>query len=104
LTLDPTRASTYANLGTELLALNRVEDAAAVLGDAENRKFRTEDLFQVNYLRAFLRGDSAEMQRILAQSSDFPEAQMRLLPAQANTEAYYGHFEKADELAAPPPT
>ena len=99
LTLDPARASTYANLATELLALNRAEDAAAVLAEAENRKFRTEPLLQVNYLRAFLRGDSAEMQRILVQSSDFPGAQMRLLSQQANTEAYYGHFEKADELA-----
>jgi serine/threonine protein kinase/tetratricopeptide (TPR) repeat protein len=99
LTLDPTRASTYANLATELLALNRVEDAAAVLREAETRKFRTELLFQVNYLLAFLRDDRAEMQRILAQSSDVPGAQMHLLSQQANTEAYHGHFARADELA-----
>ena len=99
LTLDPTRASTYSNLATQLLALNRVEDAAAVLTEAENRKFRTEQLLQVNYLRAFLGGDRAAMQRILAQSSDVPGAQMRLLTQQANTEAYYGRFAKADELA-----
>jgi hypothetical protein len=79
--------------------LNRLEDAEAVLTEAEKRKFQTDFLLQVIYWKAFLRNDGAEMQRILVQSSDVPGAQALILSQQANTEAYHGHFEKADELS-----
>jgi DNA-binding winged helix-turn-helix (wHTH) protein/Tfp pilus assembly protein PilF len=99
LSLDPTRSTTYANLAANLLVLNRLEDAEAVLAEAEKRKFQSDFLLQVRYWRAFLRNDGAEMQRILVQSSDVPGAQGLILSQQANTEAYHGHFEKADELS-----
>jgi DNA-binding winged helix-turn-helix (wHTH) protein/Tfp pilus assembly protein PilF len=99
LNLDPTRSTTYANLAEDLLSLNRLQDAEAVLAEAEKRKFQTDFLLEVNYLKAFLRNDGAEMQRILVQSSDVPGAQGLLFSQQANTEAYHGHFEKADELS-----
>jgi DNA-binding winged helix-turn-helix (wHTH) protein/tetratricopeptide (TPR) repeat protein len=99
LILDPTRSTTYANLAGNLLLLNRLEDADAVLAEAEKRKLQTDFLLQVLYWRAFLRNDEKEMQRILVQSSDVPGAQALILSQQANTEAYHGHFEKADELS-----
>ena len=99
LSLDPTRSTTYANLAADLLVLNRLEDADAVLAEAEKRKFQSDFLLQIRYWRAFLRNDGAEMQRILVQSSDVPGAQGLILTQQANTEAYHGHFEKADELS-----
>lgn len=99
LAADPTRATTYANLASNFLSLNRIEDAEAVLADANQRKFQTDFLLQVSYSRAFLRDDGATMQRILVQSSNVPGAQAIILSQQANTEAYHGHFEKADELA-----
>ena len=99
LNLDPTRSNTYANLAENLLVLNRLQDAEAVLAEAEKRKFQTDFLLEVSYLKAFLRNDGVEMQRILVQSSDVPAAQALILSQQANTEAYHGHFEKADELS-----
>ncbi len=99
LRLDPTRATTYGNLATDLLALNRIEDSGAVLAEADRRKLQTDYLLQVNYWRAFLRGDSEEMQRILLRSSDIPGARSLLINEQANTEAYYGHFERAGDLS-----
>jgi len=99
LALDPTRAQTYFNLAINLLALEQVEDAAAVLADADNLKFRTDGLAQVEYRIAFLRGDSAAMQSILLKSMDVPGARSLLLSEQANTEAYYGRFEKARDLS-----
>jgi len=97
--LDPTRATTYANLAMDLFALNRFDEGAAVLDEAEKRKLQTDYLMQANYWRAFLRHDNAGMQRLLLQASDVPGAQPLLLSAQANTEAYYGHYEKARELS-----
>jgi eukaryotic-like serine/threonine-protein kinase len=99
LTLDPTRAQTYFNLAINLLGMGRLEDAAAVMREAENRKFRTDNLVQINYWIAFLRGDRAAMQSIILTSSDIPGAPSRLLSEQANTEAYYGHYEKARRLS-----
>jgi len=90
----------YSNLAADLLALNRTDEAAAIMAQADQRKFQTDYLLQVNYWRAFLHNDTAEMQRILVQSSDVQGAQGLILTQQANTEAYFGHLEKADELAA----
>jgi eukaryotic-like serine/threonine-protein kinase len=99
LTLDSSRATTYSNLAMNLMALNRPEEVKDVLAEAERRKFRTDHLRALLYLWAFYRGDQAEMNRIIAESADAPGTRMLLLSLQANTEAYYGHFEKSDKLS-----
>ncbi|MGA3090602.1 MAG: winged helix-turn-helix domain-containing protein [Terriglobales bacterium] len=100
LTIDPTRANTYSNLATDLLALNRLDEASAVLTDASQRKLQTEGLLQLGYWIAFIRGDSGQMQSLLELSSEVPGAKPLLLAEQSNTEAYYGHFGKARELSS----
>ena len=97
--LDPTRANAYAGLAVDLLAVGRIEDASAVMAEADTRKFQTDLLLQAKYWRAFARDDSAEMQGILAQASDVPGAQSELLYEQSKTEAYYGRFQKSRNLA-----
>jgi DNA-binding winged helix-turn-helix (wHTH) protein/tetratricopeptide (TPR) repeat protein len=99
LLLDPTRASTYSNLANALLGLNQIEDAAAVLADANKRKLQTESLLLADYWIAFLRNDNTTMQSLLQQSSSTPGGQSTLLSEQSNTEAYYGHFAKSRELS-----
>jgi eukaryotic-like serine/threonine-protein kinase len=86
-------------MALDLLSLNRVDDAATVLAEADRRKFEADSLLEAGYFLAFLRNDAAEMQRILVHSSDVPGAQEIILARQANTEAYHGKFEKADELS-----
>ncbi len=98
LALDPSRASSYANLSTALMALNRVDEGSAVLADAAKRGLQTESLMQAAYSIAFLRGDAAEMERLIKLSPEVPGAQALLLFQQSNTEAYHGHFAKAREL------
>ena len=99
LLLDPSRASTYANLAVGLLALNQVEEASAVLAEADKRGFQTDTLLQAHYWIAFLRNDEKEMERLAQRSSDLPGAQAILLSEQSNTAAYHGHFEKAREFS-----
>lgn len=99
LRLDPTRATTYANLAANLLALNQTDDAGKVLSEAERLKMDTDFLLQVHYWRAFLRRDNEAMQLILQRSEKVPEAYPLLLSEQANTEAYYGRFETARQLS-----
>jgi len=97
--LAPTRSAAYGNLGRVLLALDRVDDAGAVLAEADKRKLRTDELLQLRYWRAFLLHDNAEMQRFMLQTSDIPGAESLLFSTQANTEAYFGHFRKAHALS-----
>ena len=99
LLLDPSRASTYANLAVGLLALNQVEEASAVLAEADKRGLQTDVLLQAHYWIAFLHKDEKEMERLVQRSSDLPGAQAILLSEQSNTAAYYGHFEKAREFS-----
>jgi DNA-binding winged helix-turn-helix (wHTH) protein/tetratricopeptide (TPR) repeat protein len=99
LQLDPTRATTYSNLATDLLAQNNFDEAAGVIADMDRHKFQTDFVLQVKYWKAFVDGDDAAMQRILLNSSDIPGAQSLLLSEQANTEAYHGRMEKARELS-----
>ena len=99
LLLDPSRASTYANLAVGLLALNQVEEASTVLAEADKRGLQTDILLQAHYWIAFLRNDDKEMERLVQRSSDVPGAQAILLSEQSNTAAYHGHFEKAREFS-----
>jgi serine/threonine protein kinase/tetratricopeptide (TPR) repeat protein len=99
LLLDPSRASTYTNLAVGLLALNQVEEASAVLAEADKRGLQTDTLLQAHYWIAFLRNDDKEMERLAQRSSDLPGAQAILLSEQSNTAAYHGHFEKAREFS-----
>lgn len=97
--LDPSRSTTYVNLAYTLLALNRTGDASAVLNEAATRNLKT-DLLQVsNYWIAFLRDDKAGMERLLQQAASVRGGQAMLLAEQSDTEAYYGHIKKADELS-----
>ncbi|MGA2534380.1 MAG: winged helix-turn-helix domain-containing protein [Terracidiphilus sp.] len=100
LAVDPTRGGTHSDLATVLLALNRIDEASAVLADANKRSLQTEALLQVNYWVAFLRGNNSEMARLLQESSNRPETQALLLAEESNTEAYYGHLEKASALSS----
>ncbi|MGA7589330.1 MAG: protein kinase, partial [Candidatus Sulfotelmatobacter sp.] len=99
LLLDPSRASTYSNLVVGLLALNRVEEASAVLAEADKRGLRTDSLLQAHYWIAFLHDDERGMEQLAQRSADVPGVQAVLLSEQSNTAAYHGHFEKARELS-----
>ncbi len=99
LRLDPSRATTYANLAQAYLRLNRVPDAVAVLEQAEKQNLNTDYLLQANYWVAFLRKDQGGMDRILQQAPAVSGGQSLMLCEQANTEAFYGRFEKAEELS-----
>lgn len=96
--IDATRATTYANLATSLIALNRVQEAAAVLDTADKRGLHTDYLLDMEYRVAFLKGDQPGMDRLFQESAGVPGAQSFLLFVQANAEAYRGHLKKAAAL------
>jgi eukaryotic-like serine/threonine-protein kinase len=99
LRIDPTRASTYGNYAVVLLALDRQDEAASVLADANKRGLETDVVLQATYWLAFLRDDTSEMDRLAKLSPDIAGGQVSLVSLQSSTEAYHGHLKKALELS-----
>lgn len=97
--MDPTIAISYGNLAVSLMALNRMDEAGAVLARAEKETSPTDFLLEVKYWRAFLLKNDGEMNRIISLTAEVPGARSFLLPEQANTEAYFGRFAKARQLS-----
>jgi tetratricopeptide (TPR) repeat protein len=112
LRLAPDNLTTHTNLGQDLLALNRLDDAKAAFDQARAHKLDGWALHLFTYYLAFLQGDSAQMEQQLSWGAGKPGAEDPLLSAQSDTDAYYGRLTKVQlleaaapyELGEPPPT
>ena len=89
----------YFNLMGCYLSLNRADDAEKALEQARASNYDGEVLHWGIYLLAFYRGDSAEMQRQVEWAAGKPGSEDLLLDSQSNTEAYFGHLNKARDYS-----
>jgi len=89
--LEPTK-STYGNLASFYIAVKRLKDA-------RQKNFDFLALRSDLYSLAFLSGDTAEMERDVAWAAGRPSEEDQMLNTHADTQAYYGHLEKARDLA-----
>jgi eukaryotic-like serine/threonine-protein kinase len=95
--LTPDSVVGYGNLAFSLLALQHVDEARSVVGQAQARNLDDFVLRQTLYASAFIAGDSsgmAEQQRWFAGKPDENTG----LSLESDTEAYIGHLRKAREL------
>jgi eukaryotic-like serine/threonine-protein kinase len=92
-------AAAYSNLMEDEIALNRLDEAKLAYHQAIDRKLDSSFLHDDMYSIAFLQGDTEEMKRQLAWARGRPGAEDLLLSAQSDTEALYGHLEKARILS-----
>jgi eukaryotic-like serine/threonine-protein kinase len=95
--LEPTD-NNYFDLVFTALMLNRLDEAQAILKQWQARiPDSTQQVFDLYYL-AFLRRDSAGMEKELAEgvSADYESG---LLGSHADTEAYYGRIRKSREFS-----
>ena len=99
LRLEPNLAVGYGNLASGYLALNRPDDAKKAIEQAQQRKLDSEVLHLIVYQLAFLKGDTAEMERQVAWSAGKPGDEDLLLSFQSDAEAYYGHLAKARDFS-----
>jgi eukaryotic-like serine/threonine-protein kinase len=91
--LDPDDQDDLSGLAWTYICLNRLLEAEEVLKQAEKRNLNSEQLSNDRYLLAFLKGDTPEMDRLVAASAD---------PGlQAWAEAYHGRLRRARELLRP---
>jgi serine/threonine protein kinase/tetratricopeptide (TPR) repeat protein len=98
LRLNPNSATNYINLGIAYTVFNWLDEAEALYKQAEERKLKNEVLLQCRYWLAFLKGDAAQMARMVSAATGWPGAEDLLLAAQADTEGWYGKLKNAHEL------
>ncbi len=96
--LDPDVITTYGNLGSIYLALNRPDDAKATMDQARAQKLDGEWLHEVAYELAFLRNDPVEMERHITWSIGRPGDEDLILSVHSDTEAYYGRLTQGAGL------
>jgi serine/threonine protein kinase/tetratricopeptide (TPR) repeat protein len=89
----------YTNLAGIYLALNRTDDAEKMIEQAQERKFEGDLLHSTIYQLAFIRNDTAEMERQVAWAAGKPGTEDQLLSSQSDTEAYHGQLSKARDFS-----
>jgi tetratricopeptide (TPR) repeat protein len=98
LRLEPNQVLNYSNLAAQYVNLNRLDEAEAVYKQAEERKMPAEAQAANRYVLAFLKGDTAQMTRLVSAAMGKPGTEDMLLAYQADTEAWYGKLKAAREL------
>jgi DNA-binding winged helix-turn-helix (wHTH) protein/tetratricopeptide (TPR) repeat protein len=96
--LDPNQALSYYNLGLDYIFLDRLEEAEAVLRQAEERKLENDGIPKARYVLAFLKGDTARMAQAASAAVGKRGQEDEIIAAQADTEAWYGRLKNAREL------
>jgi len=94
--LDQKFTPPYGNLAAALLALDRYDEARAVLKLAADRRLDFIGARRLSYLLAFVQGDTATMERELAQSVG-PRETNSAFGWQAHTSAFGGQVTDAHE-------
>ena len=95
---NPSNVDSYVALGWGYTVLNRLDEAEAVINQAEERKLESEVLLEIRYWLAFLHGDAAQMTDLVSAAMGKPGAEDLMLAAQADTEGWYGKLKNAHEL------
>jgi serine/threonine protein kinase/tetratricopeptide (TPR) repeat protein len=99
LRLHPNSSITYGNLADSYFALNRLDEAKAVLDQGLGHGIAPETLADHYYILAFSRNDPETMQKQFALAMGKPGQEDTLLSLQSDTEAYHGRLKQAREYA-----
>ena len=97
--LEPSSVAWYENLTTAYIALQRLDEAESVLGEAFAKKLDDPSLHANMYALAFLRNDTAAMEREARATQGKASGEDMMLAMQADTEAFFGRLNKARELS-----
>jgi serine/threonine protein kinase/Flp pilus assembly protein TadD len=90
----------YSNLAAVYVALDRLDEAAAIFQQAKAHGIDSPLLHINRYQLAFLQGDTATMARELAWGSGKPGIEDVLFYFQSDTAAYAGQLTQANDLTA----
>ncbi len=97
--IDPNFSIGYTNLAVSYMALERMADAESTLQRALDRKLEIPDFFILRYVIAFLKGDKAGLERVVAEAQEKPGADDWMANAAGFVLAYSGHLEEARKMS-----
>jgi tetratricopeptide (TPR) repeat protein len=97
--LDPTGDENYVNLFDAYLALNRLDEARAIVDQAQAKKFDSPPLHLGLYALAFLQNDAAGMAQDVAWGIGNPQIEGRIIYFEADSAAYAGQLARANLLS-----
>ena len=96
---DPNFPPGYVNLAWAYIFLQRFAEAEDVIRQASERKFGVPDLVLLPYYIAFLKGDTAGLQRQVDLAHGRPGAEDWISNAQAFVLASFGHLQAARSMS-----
>jgi len=100
LRLDADDSLSYSDVAATYMCLDRLDEARTTFNESVAKKVDVPDLHLTSYVLAFAQNDSATMARELdSLSRSSPESANSAIGAEADTEAYHGHIEKAQSLS-----
>jgi serine/threonine protein kinase/tetratricopeptide (TPR) repeat protein len=99
LRLDPDAGFSYGFLGDAYRCAGKLAESKEVYERAIARKLEVPEIHISRYLVAFLEGDAAEMQQQVAWATGKAGGEDQLLSIQSDSEAYAGHFARAQSLS-----
>lgn len=99
LRLDPDAGFSYAFLGDACRSVGRLAESKEVYERAIARKLEVPEIHISRYMVAFLEGDATEMQQQVAWATGKAGGEDQLLSIQSDSEAYAGHFARAQSLS-----
>ncbi len=97
--LDPDHTFAYVNLGFSYFYLNRLEEAENTLQRASERKLGIPESLLLGYYIAFLKGDTAAMNRYAAQAKGISGAEDWMSHSEALVLARSGKLELARRMS-----
>jgi serine/threonine protein kinase/tetratricopeptide (TPR) repeat protein len=97
--MGPDESIYYSQVCTSYMGLGRFDEAKATIAQANTRKIDVPLFHRLLYLLAFIQNDSAAMARELPLlSASAPESAALALALEGGSEAYVGHWQKAQGL------
>ncbi|MDE3188565.1 MAG: protein kinase [Acidobacteriota bacterium] len=94
----PETAAAYGNLAQIYLAMERPDEAGAILDQADQAHLHEINLDWERYMLAFYNNNAAGMNAVRARAGAYPGLEETLLAKQAMTEAYFGRMQSARAL------
>ncbi|MGA8762890.1 MAG: protein kinase, partial [Candidatus Sulfotelmatobacter sp.] len=99
LRLEPSDAANYGNLAGTYLTLGRVDEAKAVLDEAQAHHMEGEQLLQTYYQIAFMTKNSTETERLVSAAVGVSGTEDLLFATESDTLAFHGRLGKAREYS-----
>jgi tetratricopeptide (TPR) repeat protein len=99
LRLDPDVGFSYGFLGDAYRSAGKLAESKEIYERAIARKLEVPEVHISRYMVAFLEGDATEMQGQVAWATGKAGGEDQLLSIQSDSEAYVGHFARAQSLS-----